>query len=140
MSRQNNVKIWLHLIWCTARCERFFAGFDQQVFVSKKLYEISRAEQIFMRMNTVMCDHIHALIALPPARSIDHIIALYKTSLLVAVSEDVPCQWGEGYTALSVSASQVDPLLRYFADQRAYHRRESYRYELALFYRLYKIG
>ncbi len=79
-----------------------------------------------MKINFVNPDHVHALIDLPTALSVEKVVQLLKGSSSHWVnSNDIVTgkfAWGRGYGAFSVSQSNVDQVARYIADQEEHHR------------------
>jgi putative transposase len=74
-----------------------------------------------MKINFVNPDHVHALIDLPTAISIEKLVQLLKGSSSHWVNSNKlvtgKFAWGRGYAAFSVSHSNVDLVARYIADQ-----------------------
>jgi putative transposase len=90
-----------------------------------------------MKINFVNPDHVHALIDLPTALSIEKVVQLLKgsSSHWVNSSELVTGKfaWGRGYGAFSVSHSNLDLVARYIADQEEHHRQRTFTDELREF-------
>jgi REP element-mobilizing transposase RayT len=90
-----------------------------------------------MKINFVNPDHVHALIDLPTAFSIEKIVQLLKgsSSHWVNSSQLVTGKfaWGRGYGAFSVSHSNVDLVTQYIAEQEEHHRRRTFADELREF-------
>ena len=71
-------------------------------------------------------DHVHALTALPPTRSLSDVMRVLKTNSSRWVHEQWPARrdfaWQSGYGAFTVSRSNVDEVERYIAGQEEHHR------------------
>ena len=80
--------------------------------VSKYLDNYAEDKGIYMKINYVNADHVHALVDLPTAFSIEELMQLLKGSSSHWINaNDVMTgkfAWGRGYGAFSVSESNVD--------------------------------
>ena len=85
---------------------------------------------MYMKINYVNADHVHALIDLPTGLSIEDVVQLFKGSLSHWInSNDVvkgKFAWGRGYGAFSVSESNVGAVARYIAGQEEHHRMRTF--------------
>jgi len=88
--------------------------------------EYADKHDMYMKINFVNPDHVHALIDLPTALSIEKLIQLLKgsSSHWVNASDLITGKfaWARGYGAFSVSQSNVDQVARYIGDQEEHHR------------------
>jgi REP element-mobilizing transposase RayT len=99
--------------------------------ISRYMAEYAEKEGIYMKINCVNADRVHALIDLPTALSVEKVIQLLKGASSHWInSNDVVTEkfaWGRGYGAFSVSQSNVNRVARYSgstrASSRAYFRR-----------------
>jgi REP element-mobilizing transposase RayT len=64
MSLHSYSRCWLHLIWGTHGRERLLNK-DAAVRISRYLREYAETKGIYMKINYVNADHVHALIELP---------------------------------------------------------------------------
>jgi REP-associated tyrosine transposase len=105
--------------------------------LSRYLVEYACEQDLYMKINFVNPDHVHALIDLPTKFSIEKVVQLLKgsSSHWVNSSELVTGKfaWGRGYGAFSVSHSNVDVVARYIADQEEHHRVKTFAEELREF-------
>ncbi len=69
MSLHSYSRCWLHLVWGTL-------GRDRSHYLS----EYAEAKRIYMKINHVNADHVHALIDLPTGMSIEEVVQLLKGS------------------------------------------------------------
>jgi len=87
-----------------------------------------------MKINYVNADHVHALVDLPTAFSIEELMQLLKGSSSHWINaNDIMTgkfAWGRGYGAFSVSESNVDQVARYIAHQEEHHRMRTFAEEL----------
>ena len=87
-----------------------------------------------MKINFVNADHVHALVDLPTALSIEDLMQLLKGSSSHWINSNniVPGKfaWGRGYGAFSVSESKLQSVCTYIAGQEAHHRVRTYSEEL----------
>jgi REP-associated tyrosine transposase len=109
--------------------------------LSAFLYEYAQSKNIYMRINYVNAEHVHALIDLPTRHSIEEAVKLLKgaSSHWVNQNRVVPAKfaWGRGYGAFSVSQSNVDSVSKYIATQDEHHRRSTFAEEYERLVRAY---
>jgi len=78
-----------------------------------------------MKINYVNADHVHSLIDLPTAFSIEKLMQLLKGSSSHWINSNNVISgkfaWGRGYGAFSVSESNVNQVARYIANQKEHH-------------------
>jgi len=136
MSVHSYSRCWVHLIWGTLSRERFLNK-KTATGLSRYLREYSNEQNVYMKINFVNHDHVHALIDLPTGLSIEKVVQLLKgsSSHWVNSSDLVTGKfaWGRGYGAFSVSHSNVDLVARYIADQEEHHRVRTFAEELREF-------
>lgn len=136
MSLHSYSRVWLHLIWSTLE-HRPLLSKDGAVRVSGFLHDYSADKGIYMKLNFVNADHVHALVDLPTHLSIEEMVQLFKgaSSHWINAHNLLPGKfaWGRGYGVLSVSPSVVGEVARYIARQAEHHRRRSFSEELRRF-------
>jgi putative transposase len=103
---------------------------------------MQKSKGVYMKINYVNADHVHSLIDLPTAFSIEKLMQLLKGSSSHWInSNDVisgKLAWGRGYGAFSVSESSVNQVARYIANQEEHHRVRTFGEELKEF--IYRHG
>jgi REP element-mobilizing transposase RayT len=94
---------------------------------------------IYMKINYVNADHVHALVDLPTPFSIEELMQLLKESSSHWINANNIATgkfaWGRGYGAFSVSESNVDQVARYIAHQEEHHRMRTFAEKLRGFHR-----
>jgi REP element-mobilizing transposase RayT len=124
------------LIWGTLNREKLLNK-TAAVRVSRYVTEYAEEQGMYMKINYVNADHLHALIELPTALSIEKVIQLLKGSSSHWInSHDITAgkfAWGRGYGAFSVSQSNVNRVARYIAGQEEHHRVRTFAEELREF-------
>jgi REP element-mobilizing transposase RayT len=82
-------------------------------------------------------DHAHALIRIKPSHAPSDVLMKLKSNSSRWIHDTFPqlrlFQWQGGFSAFSVSASQVAEVAKYIRDQEKHHRRISYEEELRRF-------
>jgi putative transposase len=69
-------------------------------------------------------DHIHFLIQIPPTSALAKAISTIKSNSSRWASEDgYNFAWQQGYTAFSVSSSNIPAVIRYVRNQKAHHKK-----------------
>ena len=78
-------------------------------------------------------DHVHLLVSLKATHSLADVMRELKKSSSVWVHDTLGSKnfaWQEGYAAFTVSASALDSVQRYIANQEHHHRVKSFKEEL----------
>lgn len=142
MSLHSYSKVWLHLIWSTHNKENVLLK-DVRKQVSNFLYTYAEEKEIYMRINYVNAEHVHALIDLPTTLSIDECLKLLKGSSSHYINDNRlvnnKFRWARGYGAFSVSESQLKKVVDYINNQEEHHRAKSFTEEYELFMKKYGI-
>jgi len=124
------------LIWGTLSRERILNK-KAAAGLSRYLAEYAGEQAVYMKINFVNADHVHALIDLPTGFSIEKMVQLFKGSSSHWVNSNElitgKFAWGRGYGAFSVSHSNLDSVARYIADQEEHHRVRTFTDELREF-------
>jgi len=124
------------LIWGTLDREKLLNKIAA-ARVSRYLAEYAEKEGIYMKINYVNADHVHALVDLPTALSIEKAMQLLKGSSSHWVNSKNlitgKFAWGRGYGAFSVSESNLDQVARNIANQEEHHRVRTFAEELREF-------
>ena len=135
MSLHSYSRVWLHLVWATLE-RRPILTKTAAAKLSKFLHEYASEKGIYMKINYVNTDHVHAVVDLPTSLSIEEMMHLFKgasshwvnqTNLLLA-----KFAWGRGYGAFSVSHSGIGAVAKYVAKQEEHHRKRSFSAELKM--------
>ena len=111
--------------------------------VSRFLSDYADEKGIYMKINFVNPDHVHALIDLPTKFSIEDVAQFFKGSSSHWINENnlVPGKfgWGRGYGVFSVSHSAVGEVAKYIANQEEHHRKRSFAEELKQFLKRHEL-
>jgi putative transposase len=136
MSAHSYSRCWIHLIWRTLDRARLLNKTAAKR-LSRYLDDYAESKGVYMKINYVNADHVHALVDLPTALSIEELTQLLKGSSSHWInSHDIimgKFAWGRGYGAFSVSESNVPQVARYIADQEEHHRVRTFAEELKEF-------
>ncbi len=75
-------------------------------------------------------NHVHILLSLPPGHNLVDIIRDLKANSSRFMKTQVPgFSWQDGYSAISVSPSQINTVKRYIANQTEHHRQRTFDHE-----------
>jgi len=85
---------------------------------------ICKNEEIFVHEIGGMPDHAHLLIQQPPTMALSDIVYKIKTGSSQWMG--VKFAWQRGYGAFSVSASNIDTVVRYIRTQEKHHKKMSF--------------
>ncbi len=81
-------------------------------------------------------DHVHLLLSLPATMPVSKALQLLKGGSSKWIHETFPEQrlfaWQEKYGAFSVSASQLDKIIRYIKNQAEHHRTMTFQEEFLM--------
>ena len=136
MSVHSYSRCWIHLIWATLNRDRVLNK-KAAAGLSRYLLEYAEEQGVYMKINFVNPDHVHALIDVPTGLSIEKVVQLLKGSSSHWVNSNEllteKFAWARGYGAFSVSHSNVDLVARYIVDQEEHHRVRTFAEELKEF-------
>src|ERR1700719_4765343 len=136
MALHSYSRCWVHLIWGTLNREKLLNK-GAAARVSGHLYEYAEVKSIYIKINYVNADHVHALVDLPTSLSIEEVAQLFKgsSSHWINANDLITGKfaWGRGYGAFSVSESNVDQLAAYIAGQEQHHRVRTFAQEFKEF-------
>jgi putative transposase len=142
MSLHSYSRVWLHLVWATLE-RRPLLTKPAAAKLSGYLTQYASEKGLYMKLNYVNPEHVHALIDLPTHLCIEETMQLLKggTSHWVNQSSLLPSKfaWGRGYGAFSVSHSGVGEVAKYIANQEEHHRKKSFAEELKQFVERYEL-
>ncbi len=126
-------KIWIHGIWTTKyREEAIIMNKEEPIY--SIMYNEFKEAGYSSRIINGMPDHIHSLFLLNPAKAPSEVIKLVKglSSHEINSSNLLPGKfsWQSGFSAFSVSESQVERVYNYIRNQKQHHREKSFIQEL----------
>jgi REP element-mobilizing transposase RayT len=126
-------KLFYHLVFSTKNRQRFITPAIEEELYKYIAGILRNIDGSFVEING-MADHVHVLAILPPEISLSDALRTIKASSSKWVHEAKPelamFAWQDGYSAFTVSKSQVDPVREYIRDQKAHHAERDYKAEL----------
>jgi REP element-mobilizing transposase RayT len=129
MSLHSYSRIWLHLVWGTLE-RRPFLKAPAGAKLSKFLTDYAKEKSVYMKINFVNSDHVHAIVDLPTKLSVEDLMQLLKGASSHWINENqvIPEKfaWGRGYGGFSVSQSGLDEVAAYVAGQEEHHRKKTF--------------
>ena len=135
MSLHAYSRAWLQLVWATLE-RRPLISKAAAPELSAHLHQYASGKGIYMKINYVNADHVHALVDLPTSLAIDEMMQLLKgeSSHWINQGNLLGCRfaWQRGYGAFSVSHSGVGEVAKYIARQTEHHRKRDFAEELRL--------
>lgn len=141
MSIHSYSKCWLHLVWGTLNREKILQPATVRKKLSAYLHDYAASRKIYMKINYVNPDHVHALIDLPTGYSIEEVMHLFKGSSSHWINQNdllsYKFSWGRGYGAFSVSESSLSKVAGYIANQEEHHRLKTFKEEYEEFIKEY---
>lgn len=139
---QTFYKIWIHLVWTTKnRTPLMRKPIRPMIF--QHIIEKAQTEGFHLDMINGIENHVHCLLSLNPKYAISQVVNLLKgeSSHWINLNKIIRTRfsWQDGFSAFSVSESQVQRLRNYILNQEKHHRRMSYEEEIQKLYKLHKI-
>lgn len=132
MSLHSYSRCWLHLIWGTLEHKKILTK-EAEPKVTKFLYDYAKEKNIYMKINFVNAEHVHALIDLPTNFSIEEVMQLFKGSSSNWINKSdlmkLKFAWGRGYGAFSVSHSNLEKVCKYISNQESHHKVKTFQEE-----------
>ena len=135
-------KIWIHLVWSTKNRHHYLTkDIRRNVFD----HILEKTEEKGFSIDTINghVEHVHVLLKLNPKFAISEVVNNFKgesshwiNSMKLTATHFA---WQEGYSAFSVSESQVAKVRKYILVQEEHHRKKSYIDEIKQLYKLHKI-
>ena len=77
-------------------------------------------------------DHVHLLVSLKPTHTISDVLCKIKSGSSEWVHDEIKMKefgWQEGYSAFTVSPSQLDGVRQYIRNQAEHHKKMSFKEE-----------
>lgn len=140
MSLHSYSHVWLHIVWTTLE-RRPLLDKPAAARLSVYLHDYAKEKKIFMKINFVNPDHVHALIDLPTNLCIEDMMQLVKGSSSHWVNDRNLVAgkfgWRRGYGVFSVSESGVAEVCGYISNQEEHHLKRDFAEELKLFVERY---
>jgi REP element-mobilizing transposase RayT len=103
---------------------------------------ITNKGQKMLAINGVL-DHIHFFIGMKPSCCLSDLVREVKKSSNEFIKEKrfikFKFNWQEGYGAFSYSHSQIDSVIKYIMNQKAHHKKQTFRVEYLDFLKKFEI-
>jgi len=129
-------KIWIHLVWSTKSRVPFL---NKEILPLVLQHISNKAEQeriLFIAINGT-ANHIHCLLEIGLTKSVATVASLLKGESSHWVNSEKLTRkrfsWQEGYSVFSVSASHLERVSKYIANQEEHHRKKTYQEEILEF-------
>ena len=91
------------------------------------LHAVARNAQIRVRAIGGTANHVHLLMDMPKTRTIADVMRELKSNSSARLRKSTPrFAWQDGYSAISVSPTAVEAVVRYIEQQPEHHRRRSF--------------
>lgn len=142
MSTHSYNKIWLHLIWDTKGHQKTISPAVRPK-VSRKLFEIAKNKNIFLKSCHIHSNHVHTLIDLPTNYTIEQVAKYFKGISSNYLKKEgllnSSFSWCKGYGVFSVTESVVKKVIKYIKNQDEHHRTKTFREEVQEFLAVYNL-
>lgn len=126
-------KLFYHVVFSTKGRKRFILPSIEEELRKYVCGILRNIDGACVEING-MADHVHVLAILPPKISLSDALRTIKASTSKWLHETKPelamFGWQDGYSAFTVSKSQVDSVREYIRDQKAHHAERDYKAEL----------
>jgi REP element-mobilizing transposase RayT len=139
---QTYYKIWIHLIWSTKdRQKLMIKELRNKIF--EHIKEKAKSEGFYMDSINGISDHLHCLISINPKYSISEAANKLKGESSHWINSEkllkLHFAWQNGFSAFSVSESQLEKVRKYILNQEEHHKKMSFEEELKKILKLHKI-
>lgn len=125
-------KLWIHAILAT-RGGRQLISAALESRLQNFFHDVLMESDCTLRIVSGMADHVHLLLLLHPRRSVGDVMRKLKGQSSRWINQNhlsiQKFSWEPGYTAFSVSESQVQKVFDYITNQKEHHLRESFEEE-----------
>lgn len=123
------VKVWIHFVWSTKNREPYLTDeIRQKVF--RHIRENALKKDIHLDFINGYTNHVHCLISLGTAQTIEKIVQLIKGESSFWINKNNLCktkfEWQDEYFAVSVSESNLESVRKYIANQEEHHKAKSF--------------
>lgn len=129
---QSYVNLIYHVVFSTKNREPFITD-PYQTRLYKYIGGIVRQQGGIALAINGMTDHLHLLAKLRPDKSVSDMIRDFKAGASGWMHKVFPemkeFAWQNGYGAFTVSASQIERVRSYIANQQAHHRKKTFKDE-----------
>jgi putative transposase len=126
-----------------------FSTKDRQKLVPREMKErlwsyvagICQQEKIFVHAVGGMEDHIHLLLQVPPTMALAKAVLTIKSNSSKWMGDQGhKFSWQKGYAGFSVSASNVDAVIKYIQNQESHHKKMSFDEEFIALLKKHGVG
>ena len=136
-------KIWIHIIWTPKNREHLIKSESEE-----KVFDIIRQEfnaiQCYLEIINGMPDHVHCLFRLNAQKSVSEVIKQVKGASSHRINQqkifNYKFAWQTGYSAFSVSESQIKKVHEYILNQKEHHKKLTTKDELSFFNKLHGLS
>jgi len=131
------IRVWIHFVWATKNREPVLTDpFRNQLFAH--IQENAKKKRIFLDRVNGYHDHVHCLISLGSADTIEKIAQLIKGESSFWFNNKSGfkadrLEWQDDYFAVSVSESGVDAVRTYIDNQEKHHQKKTFAEEYTEF-------
>jgi REP element-mobilizing transposase RayT len=118
---------YYHLIWTTERRQSMIER-DHIGIIMDTIYDACEPMGCKIFGLSVMPDHIHIALSIPPRMSVADWVDEIKRVTSVALSEalpNAPIVWGKGFGVVTFGAQNKDKVIRYVKRQYAIHAEDA---------------
>jgi putative transposase len=135
-------KIWIHLILSTKNRNPVLTK-DIREKVFNHILENAKEKGFYVDKINGYLEHVHLLNSLNPKYAVSEVANLLKGEASHWINSEKLTRthfaWQNGYSAFSVSESQVEKVRKYIQNQEEHHKKSSFVDELKKLYKLHKI-
>ncbi|MBI2284326.1 MAG: IS200/IS605 family transposase [Bacteroidetes bacterium] len=133
--------VYIHYVWATRkRCPLLQMPYRHTLF--DHMYQNALRKGIYLDRVNGFTDHIHCLVWLRPAQTMDAVAQLLKGESAYWFNHyggfgDLKLQWQEGYFAASVCLSMIEKVRAYIDNQEQHHQKRTFIEEYEQWKKLY---
>jgi len=135
-------QLYFHLIFATKNRYRIKDNFFKES-LNKYITGILKNKQHYLISINFHINHIHILFSYNPNILLGELVRIVKVETTKFINENKfiigQFYWQEGYSAFSVSRSQLDKVANYIKNQEKHHKEKTFKEEYLEFLKAYDI-
>jgi REP element-mobilizing transposase RayT len=126
-------KLYYHIVFSTKNRQPFINTEIEDRFHKYIAGIIRGIDETLIEINGT-ADHVHIITILPPKIAVSDALREIKANSSKWIHETYPdlskFGWQDGFSAFTVSKSQLEPVRQYIRDQKLHHRQCDFKQEL----------
>ncbi|MHB1462967.1 MAG: IS200/IS605 family transposase [Armatimonadota bacterium] len=116
------LSVYYHIVWSTHRREPMFYTDEQRSAVKEYVSMLFGSYKCVVYEASVMPDHVHIAVYIPPTESVSKIIGLVKGASSHEMNKrGIPVHWQDGYGLITFAHNDLESVRGYISSQIEHH-------------------